>query len=149
LEPEVMDSTTTARNTSSVEVGISRVYAAISAGELVFFEDLEGILDEMQAYSRKLDERGDPNDEIEDTSFYHGLDALRYVVGHNRRPMDAKWEIGMPPEGQGSIMATAPPGVFGGMSGGRYRNEMDPETGIIRKRPHRSGMDRLREEGIF
>jgi len=94
-------------------------------------------------------ERGEPTDEIEDKSRFHGLDALRYVVAHNRRPMNARWEIGMPPEGQGSIMATAPPGVFGGMSGGRYRNEMDPETGIIRKRPHRSGMDRLREEGIF
>ena len=63
--------------------------------------------------------------------------------------MNTRLEIGMPPEGQGSIMATAPPGVFCGTSGGRYRNEMDPETGIIRKRPHRYGMDRLREEGIF
>jgi hypothetical protein len=94
-----------AGNTSSVEVGISRVYAAISRGELVFIDDLEGILDELQAYSRKLDERGDPTDEIEDKSCYHGLDALRYVVGHNRRPMDARWQIGLPPEGQGGIMA--------------------------------------------
>jgi len=147
LEPDVMDSTTTARNTSSVEVGISRVYAAISRGELVFIDDLEGILDELQAYSRKLDERGDPTDEIEDKSCYHGLDALRYVVGHNRRPMDARWEIGLPPEGQGGIMRNAPPEVFG--YPGRYRNEMDPETGAIRKRPNRYGMDRLREEHIF
>ena len=146
LEPEVMDSSATARNTSSVEVGISRVYAAISAGELKFFDDLEGITDELESYSRKLDERGEPTDEIEDKSSFHGLDALRYVVAHNRRPMNARWEIGLPPQGQGSIMATAPPGVFGGTSEGPYRNEMDPETGIIRKRPHRY---RLREEGIF
>jgi len=146
LEPEVMDSSATARNASSVEVGISRVYAAISAGELKFFDDLEGITDELESYSRKLDERGEPTDEIEDKSSFHGLDALRYVVAHNRRPMNARWEIGLPPQGQGSIMATAPPGVFGGTSEGPYRNEMDPETGIIRKRPHRY---RLREEGIF
>src|SRR5262249_38388609 len=40
MEPEVMDSTTTARNTSSVEVGISRVYSAINRGELKFFDDV-------------------------------------------------------------------------------------------------------------
>jgi len=61
--------------------------------------------------------------------------------------MHARFEIGLPPEGQGGIMRNAPPEVFG--YSGRYRNEMDPETGIIRKRPNRYGMDRLREEHIF
>jgi len=147
MKPDIMDSTTTARKSSSVEVGISRVYSAITRGELLFFDDLEGLLDELESYSRMIDERGEQMDEIENKSDYHGLDALRYVVAHNRKPMDGKWEIGLPPEGQGGIMRNAPPEVFG--YPGRYRNEMDPETGAIRKRPNRYGMDRLREEHIF
>ena len=53
-EPEILDSSTQARNSSSVEVGISRVYSAINAGKIKFFEDLHGLLDEIEstAFSR-------------------------------------------------------------------------------------------------
>ena len=114
MEPEILDSTTAARNSSSVEVGISRVYAAINAGKVRFFDHLHGLLDEIESYSRKTDERGEPTDEIEDKESYHGLDSLRYIVGHLRRPTDARWVIGLPDPraGQGSLIAQAPEGVF-------------------------------------
>ena len=113
-EPEIMDSSSTARNASSVEVGISRVYAAINSDKLFFFDHLDGLLDELESYSRGTDELGEPTDEIEDKSSYHGLDSLRYIVGHLRRPTDARWQIGLPDPraGQGSLIARAPEGVF-------------------------------------
>jgi hypothetical protein len=52
MKPDIMDSTTTARKSSSVEVGISRVYSAITRGELLFFDDLEGLLDELESRQR-------------------------------------------------------------------------------------------------
>jgi hypothetical protein len=65
---------------SDVEVGISRVYAMLKTGALVFFDDLTGTLDQMESYSRVLDDRGEPTEAIEDKSTYHYLDALRYVA---------------------------------------------------------------------
>ena len=108
-EPEIMDSTANSRNSSSVEVGISRVYSAIRRNELFFFEDLHGILDELESYSRVTNERGEVSDEIEDKASFHELDGLRYIIGHIRRPMDAGFKMGS----GGSIMGTAPRGVLG------------------------------------
>jgi hypothetical protein len=107
-EPEIMDSTASARNMSSVEVGISRVYAAIQMRQLFFFNDLNHILDELESYSRKTNERGEVSDEIEDKSTFHLNDALRYILGHIRRPMNTKFEMGMGP----SLVSQAPEGVF-------------------------------------
>jgi hypothetical protein len=111
-EPDVMDASTATRSSSTVEVGISRVYSAINTGGLVFFDDLSGILDELGSYSRATDECGNVMDEIEDKSSYHGCDSLRYIVGHIRKPINGRWQIGLPPPGKGSLIANAPKEVF-------------------------------------
>ena len=40
------------------------------------------------------------------------MDATRYLIGHIRKPKNAHFEIGLPPPGQGSLFANAPPEVF-------------------------------------
>ena len=63
-----------------VESGILRVYAGITENELVIFDDLTGLLEEVRTYSRVLDANGEPTEEIEDKSTFHRLDALRYIA---------------------------------------------------------------------
>lgn len=76
--------------TGSVEVGIDRVYGAHRRNEIIAFDDLHGYLDEKASYSRKLDEDGEPTEEIEDKHEYHRMDAERYVVGWIKRPQTKK-----------------------------------------------------------
>ena len=42
----------------SIEVGINRVFAAFALNQILVFDDLHGFLDELQSYSRELDEWG-------------------------------------------------------------------------------------------
>jgi hypothetical protein len=65
---------------SEVEVGINRVYGAIKERKLITLRSLQGIVDQTLAYSRVLDERGEPTEAIADKDTYHLLDARRYVV---------------------------------------------------------------------
>jgi hypothetical protein len=64
---------------ADVEVGITRVWGGINSGKFILFDDLKGTLDQLGTYSRVLDERGDPTEEIEDKASYHFLDAWRYI----------------------------------------------------------------------
>lgn len=77
---------------TDVEVGIDRVYGVHKRGDLYVFDDLQGYLDEKMTYSRKLDENGEPTEDIEDKSAYHFMDAERYVLGTIRpgAPVKAK-----------------------------------------------------------
>lgn len=75
---------------ADVEVGIDRVYAGLADETLVVFDDLTGTIDQLESYSRVLDERGEPTEKIEDKETYHYLDALRYVMSHLRRPAGRK-----------------------------------------------------------
>ena len=91
-----------------VEVGIDRVYGAIKRGELLVFEDLDGLLDELQSYSRALNDMGEPTEEIEDKSSYHLLDGCRYLVSYVKGgagPCEAA-------ASRGGLVAAAPAGVF-------------------------------------
>jgi hypothetical protein len=65
---------------SEVEVGITRVYGAFRRDELIVFDDLDGLRDELMSYSRETDEAGNVLEAIADKSEYHRLDGLRYVV---------------------------------------------------------------------
>ena len=38
------------------------------------------VIDELLSYSRKLDDLGQPTEQIEDKNDFHLLDALRYIV---------------------------------------------------------------------
>lgn len=69
---------------TEVEVGIDRVYGAIKSGDLLVFSTLARWLDEVGRYSRKLDDFGQPTEEIKDKSDFHLMDATRYIVGYLR-----------------------------------------------------------------
>lgn len=70
---------------SEVDVGISRVYGALKSGELIFFDDLQGTLDQIGRYKRKRDKAGEVTQEIEQKNSYHYLDSVRYIVGWGKR----------------------------------------------------------------
>jgi hypothetical protein len=67
---------------SDVEVGINRVYKAFLLDQIVIFDDLHGLLDEIGAYSRELDDTGEATDKIADKGIWHRADALRYIVSY-------------------------------------------------------------------
>lgn len=76
-----------------VEVGIDRVYGAHRRGEILVFDDLSGYLEEKMTYSRKLDENGEPTEEIEDKSSFHHMDAERYIIAKLRGGEDPVMEF--------------------------------------------------------
>jgi hypothetical protein len=65
---------------SEVEAGIDRVIEVLKGRRLFVFDDLSMLLDEFGTYSRKLDEFGEPTEEIKDKKDFHLLDALRYGI---------------------------------------------------------------------
>lgn len=68
-----------------VEIGINRVYGAHRRDEILVFEDCTGYLDEKRSYSRKLDDSGQPTEDIENKNDFHYMDAERYIVGYLKR----------------------------------------------------------------
>jgi hypothetical protein len=56
---------------TDVEVGIDRVWKTFKQDKLLIFEDLHGVLDELQSYSRTLDEMGEPTEDIEAKETFH------------------------------------------------------------------------------
>ena len=67
---------------SDVEVGIDRVYGLHQENRIYVFNTCNGYLDEKMRYSRKLDDRGEPTEAIEDKQTFHRLDAERYIMSH-------------------------------------------------------------------
>ena len=68
-----------------VEVGIDRVYEAHKKDAIVVFNDLTGYLEEKRTYARKLDDKGDPTEAIENKETFHFMDAERYIIGYIKR----------------------------------------------------------------
>ena len=64
---------------SIVEVGIGRIVELWRLRKLLVFSNLIGLRSEAGAYQRKLDDLGNPTNEILDKKRWHRLDALRYV----------------------------------------------------------------------
>ncbi len=69
-----------------VEVGIDRVYETIKQGQLLIFDTCIGTIDDMQNYSREVDESGEPTEKIEDKNEYHLVDAVRYIIAYLKGP---------------------------------------------------------------
>ena len=63
---------------SEVEVGINRVYKGFKTGNLMVFDTCVNLIDEIQSYTREINDRGEPTEKIEDKNDYHLCDALRY-----------------------------------------------------------------------
>lgn len=78
---------------ADVNVGIGRVYGKIKQAELIFFDDLEGTLDQIGSYKRKRNKSGEITEEIEHKDTYHYLDAVRYIIGwaNSGRKVGAGW----------------------------------------------------------
>lgn len=66
---------------SDVEVGIDRVWGMHNRREIVVFSTCERYLEEKGTYSRKLNDNGDPTEEIEDKNSFHFMDQERYIMG--------------------------------------------------------------------
>lgn len=75
-----------------VENGIDKVTELIKMDRLRVFRTLSGLRDELGSYRRKLDERGEPTEEILNKRAYHRLDALRYAATYINQPLG---EIGV------------------------------------------------------
>ena len=78
-----------------VETQISKVFARHKLNNIMVFSDLFQYLDEKQSFSRKLDDRYQPTDEIEDEARYHLMAAERYIIADLGEPdIDRKREEG-------------------------------------------------------
>jgi hypothetical protein len=64
----------------SVDVGIDRVYGLFKTKKLKIMDNCTALIDEIQQYSRVLDDNDEPTQAIEDKSSYHLADALRYFA---------------------------------------------------------------------
>lgn len=100
LAPEVKD----------VETGITMTYALIKTGNLILFDDLENLRDELESYSRETDDAGNPTEDIDNQSSYHLADSLRYIC--TRLGRNIATDLSPAPPSARSAMSAAPPGVF-------------------------------------
>lgn len=68
---------------NSIEVQINKTYAGFASGDLVVCEDLTKLIHDIENYTRKLDEDGEPIEgKIEDDTKYHRLAGLRYIASY-------------------------------------------------------------------
>ena len=67
-------------STWDVEVGIDRLYRLISNGQLIVFNDVQAVIDDLTGYARKVDALGNVTEDIEDKAMFHYADATRYIA---------------------------------------------------------------------
>jgi len=79
--------------TDDVDMGINRVYAAHSNNGVVYFNTLNGIIDEKGRYRRKRDKAGAPTSDIENKNTFHFLDAERYLLATIRQGSGVKMKV--------------------------------------------------------
>lgn len=63
-----------------VEPGIDRGIQLFKEGRLRVFRSCRGFRDEAARYKRKMDDAGEPTDEIEHKAHFHHMDAYRYMA---------------------------------------------------------------------
>jgi hypothetical protein len=86
---------------TDVEVGIDRVYGGFKTGQVIVFDDMARLLDEIGTYSRPTDAQGNPLPGIEDKESYHELDASRYILGWVLR---VGGTLAVPPAGRRNLV---------------------------------------------
>lgn len=64
---------------ADVQIGIDRVAGALGRHELIIFDDLAGLLQDLRTYRRAPDAQGQPTAEIVNKESFHYADALRYA----------------------------------------------------------------------
>jgi len=72
----------------SVEVGLDRMYASVTLGQLKVFESCKLLIEQFETYSREVDEAtGEPLEgTIQDKETYHLLDGYRYACSFLKDP---------------------------------------------------------------
>ncbi len=83
---------------SEVDIGLSRTYAQVKQGKLVYFDDLDDSgpgkpIEQMKTYRRKRDKLGNVTDEIENKNAYHFNDCARCLVSSIRTGRATKPKI--------------------------------------------------------
>lgn len=78
---------------SDVWLGINIVYACHSKDEVIYFDDLKGVINQKKSYKKKKNSQGEPIREIQNKKEYHFLDAERYILGRIRTGIQA-WARG-------------------------------------------------------
>jgi hypothetical protein len=68
------------------DVGVARVFKALATYQIIFFEDLFGIQDEIARYKYKVDSNGVILREVANRNRFHLIDALRYILTHLVKP---------------------------------------------------------------
>lgn len=81
------------KGADSVEVGIDRVTEMLKNDEIVIFDHCYGLRNDIQNYSRELDERGEPTEAIANKKDYHFCDSLRYVCTYLKGKKSELWVI--------------------------------------------------------
>jgi len=79
---------------TDVEAAIQVTWTMFATGDLLVFNTQEDFLDELESYSRVVDDSGNPTDQIDGKESYHRLDALRYITQYLGR---ASAPMGVPP----------------------------------------------------
>jgi hypothetical protein len=79
-------------DTQDMEVGIGRVWAMFQLGRLKIFKTCPYLIDQIESYSRPMDDAGNVMDGIEDQHSFHLADGLRYVVS-GLDPAGTEWTV--------------------------------------------------------
>lgn len=69
---------------TSVDLGINRVYAQHKSDGIIYFKDLDGIINEKLKYRRKMDANNNITPEIDNKGSFHLVDSERYIIGEIR-----------------------------------------------------------------
>jgi hypothetical protein len=69
---------------NGVEAGIQKVYELFKTHRIFVSRSCPILIDELQTYSRELDDNSKPTDKIDNKEQYHTLDALRYAMSDFR-----------------------------------------------------------------
>ena len=69
-----------------VEAGILRAYSMFKQNKLFVFDDVKEVIDDIESYSRELDDNGEPTEKIEDKETFHYCDAIRYIASYLQQP---------------------------------------------------------------
>ncbi len=96
---------------NAVEVQIQALYELIGSGNLEVMEDMVGLLDELESYSRVLDDQGRPTEKIDSDHAYHWLACARYVTTWLLRGGSDTFIPTPITQDNRSVIHDAPPGV--------------------------------------
>ena len=79
-------------STTDIFLQINRVYAAHRQHRIIYFDDLDPIIDDKAKYRREKDRQGNVVNKIHNKAAFHRMDAERYIVSEFMEGTDINWE---------------------------------------------------------